>query len=74
MLLTSAFSRKNSVISFEEWALVFKLFTTATRKLRVNPYNPDVAHHIINQLNKLLLRTHSALECEANESVHWRTF
>ena len=40
----------------------------------VNPYDPDVAHHIINQLSKLLLRTHSALECEANESVHRRTF
>ena len=40
----------------------------------LNPYNPDVAHHIINQPSNLLLRTHSALECEANESVHWRTF
>ena len=42
--------------------------------VKFNPYYPDVAHHIINKLSKLLLRTHSALECEANESVHWRTF
>ena len=36
MPLTSAFSKENSVISLEEWVLVFKVFTTATRKLRVN--------------------------------------
>ena len=36
MLLTSAFSKQNSVISWEEWVLVFKLFTTASSKLRVN--------------------------------------
>ena len=35
MLFTSAFSKQNSVISLEEWVLVFKLLTTATRKLRV---------------------------------------
>ena len=35
MLLTSAFSKQNSAISLEEWVLVLKLFTTATRKLRV---------------------------------------
>ena len=31
MLLTSAFSKQNSVISLEEWVLALKLFTTATR-------------------------------------------
>ena len=36
ILLRSAFSKQNSVISLEEWVLVLKLFTTATRKLRVN--------------------------------------
>ena len=41
---------------------------------RLNPYSPDVAHHIINQPSKLLLRIHSALECEAIKSVHWRIF
>ena len=35
MLLTCAFSKQNSVISLEEWALVLKLFTTATRMSRV---------------------------------------
>ena len=35
MLLVPAFSKKNSVISLEEWVLVFKLITTATRKWRV---------------------------------------
>ena len=45
-----------------------------SRDRRLNPYSPDVAHHINNQLSKLLLRTHSAMECEADESVHWRTF
>ena len=35
MLLTSSFSKQNSAISLEEWVLVFILFTTATRKLRV---------------------------------------
>ena len=35
ILFTSAFSKLNSVISLEEWVLLFKLFTTATRKLRV---------------------------------------
>ena len=40
----------------------------------VNPYSPDVAHHTINQLSKVLLRTHSAMACEADESVQWRTF
>ena len=35
MLLTSAFSKENSAVSLEEWVLVFKVFTTATRKLRV---------------------------------------
>ena len=35
MLLTSAFSKENSAIYLEEWVLVFKVFTTATRKLRV---------------------------------------
>ena len=38
-------------------------------KENANPYNPDVAHHIINQLSKLLLRTLLALGCGANESV-----
>ena len=33
MLLPSTFSKQNSVISFEEWVLVLKLFTTATRKI-----------------------------------------
>ena len=36
MLLTSAFLKDNSAISLEEWVLVFKVFTTATRKLRIN--------------------------------------
>ena len=36
MLLTCAFLKQNSVISLEEWVLVLKLFTAATRKLRVN--------------------------------------
>ena len=35
MLLASAFSKENSVISLEEWVLVFRDVTTATRKLRV---------------------------------------
>ena len=35
MLLTSAFPKENSVPFLEEWVLVFKVFTTATRKLRV---------------------------------------
>ena len=35
MLLTSAFSKQNSAISLEEWVLVFKVFTTDTRQLRV---------------------------------------
>ena len=35
MLLSSAFSKENSAISVEEWVLVFKVFTTATRKFRV---------------------------------------
>ena len=34
--LTSAFSKQISVICVEEWVLVCKLFTTATKKLRVN--------------------------------------
>ena len=37
MLLTTAFSKENSAITLEVWVLVFKVFTTATRKLRVNP-------------------------------------
>ena len=41
MLLTSAFSKENSVISLEEWVSVFKVPTTATRKLRVNPIRTD---------------------------------
>ena len=40
----------------------------------INPYNPDVAHHIIKQFSKSLLRTHPMLECEANDAVPWRTF
>ena len=36
MLLPSAFSKENSAISLDEWVLVFKVFTTASRKLRVN--------------------------------------
>ena len=40
----------------------------------LNSYNPNIAHHIINQLSQLLLRTHSTLECEAVKRVHWRTF
>ena len=36
MLLTSAFLKENSAISFEECVLMFKVFTTATRRLRVN--------------------------------------
>ena len=35
MLLVSAFSKENSPISLKEWVLVFKVFTTATRKLGV---------------------------------------
>ena len=34
--LTSAFFKENSAIWLEEWVLVFKLFTTATRRLRVD--------------------------------------
>ena len=36
MLLTSAFSQQNSAISVEQSVLVFVLFTTTTRKLRVD--------------------------------------
>ena len=36
MLLTSAFLKEISAVSLEEWVLVFKVFTTATNKLRVN--------------------------------------
>ena len=36
MLITSAFTKENSAICLEEWVLVFKVFTTATRRLRVN--------------------------------------
>ena len=39
-LSTSAFSKENSAISLEEWVLVFKVFTAATRKLIVK--NPAV--------------------------------
>ena len=35
MLLTSAFSKQHYVISLQEWVSVLRLFTTATRKLRV---------------------------------------
>ena len=35
MLLTPAVLKQNSAISLEEWVLVFKVFTTATRQLRV---------------------------------------
>ena len=35
MLLTSAFSKEISGTSSDEWVLVFKVFTTATRKLTV---------------------------------------
>ena len=35
MLLTSAFLKENSAISLEEWVLVFKVSTTAIRRLRV---------------------------------------
>ena len=45
MLLTSAFSKQNSVISLEEWVLVFKLFTTTIRKLRVKL--PVVDLHVV---------------------------
>ena len=38
MLFTCAFSKQNSVISLEECVLVFKVFTTATRKLKVKEY------------------------------------
>ena len=38
MLLTSAFSKENSAISLEEWVLVLKVFTTATRRLRVKAH------------------------------------
>ena len=38
MLLTFAFFKENSAISLEECVLVFKVFTTATRKLRVKPH------------------------------------
>ena len=32
---SNTFSKENSAISLEEWVLVFKVLTTATRKLRV---------------------------------------
>ena len=38
MLLTSAVLKQNSAISLEEWVLVFKVFTTTTRKLRVKVF------------------------------------
>ena len=38
MFLTSAFSKGNSAISLGEWVLVLKVFTTATRKLRVKGF------------------------------------
>ena len=44
-------------------------FSGVCHQTEFNSYNPDVAQHI-NQLSKLLLRTHSTLECKANESVH----
>ena len=34
-LLTSAFLKENSAITIEECVLMFKVFTTATRKLEV---------------------------------------
>ena len=34
MLLTSVFSKENSAISLEEWVLVFKVFTTATLRVK----------------------------------------
>ena len=36
MLLTSAFLKENSAVSLEECVLVFKMFTTATWKSRVD--------------------------------------
>ena len=53
MLLTSAFSKENSAISLEEWVLVFKVFTLATRKLRVNleDKEPHLDEFIQNTLN-----------------------
>ena len=36
MLLTSIFSKQNSAISLKKCVLVFKVFTTATRMLKVN--------------------------------------
>ena len=35
MLLTCVFSEENSAFPLEEWVLAFKVFTTATRKVRV---------------------------------------
>ena len=47
LLLTSALSKQNSVISLEEWDLVLKLFTTATRKFRVKPPRQSVLCEIL---------------------------
>ena len=38
MLLTSVILKQNSAISLEECVLVFKVFTTATRKLGVSGF------------------------------------
>ena len=51
MLLTYAFSKENSAISLEEWVLVFKVFTTATRRLRVKDKVTDFTFHVFTSVS-----------------------
>ena len=62
MLLTSAFLKENSAISLEEWVLVFKLFTTDTRNLRVKCESRDDLHNVC-LLVGWLLNVPATCEC-----------
>ena len=47
LLVTSALSKQNSAISLEEWVLVFKMFTTATRMFKVKCLLPSFESFLV---------------------------
>ena len=55
MRLASAFSKEISAISVEEWVLVFKVFTTATRRVKIPVYviSPPPSCHSVHETTSL---------------------
>ena len=71
MLLTSALSKQNSATSLEEWVLVFKVFTTGTRKFTVKQASKQAREATDLPLEQGEIFHHAAQDSGHLSHRHW---